>query len=73
METAAMWECASMKSRLRCRIDWKGRDIYLEIGAAGSVAEVVVNGQPVGTHKGGYSLFRFNITKWIETGAVQPD
>ena len=23
--------------------DWKDRDIYLEIGAAGSVAEVVVN------------------------------
>ena len=43
--------------------DWKGRDIYLEIGAAGSVAEVVVNDQPVGTHKGGYSLFRFNITQ----------
>ena len=48
--------------------DWKDRDIYLEIGAAGSVAEVVVNGQPVGTHKGGYSLFRFNITKWMRPG-----
>ena len=48
--------------------DWKGRDIYLEIGAAGSVAEVVVNDQPVGTHKGGYSLFRFNITEWMRPG-----
>ena len=48
--------------------DWKDRDIYLEIGAAGSVAEVVVNGQPVGTHKGGYSLFLFNITKWMRPG-----
>lgn len=48
--------------------DWKGKDIYLEIGAAGSVAEVVVNGHSAGTHKGGYSLFRFNITEWMRQG-----
>lgn len=48
--------------------DWCGKDIYLEVGAANSVAEVVVNGHPAGTHKGGYSLFRFKITEWLRLG-----
>ncbi|MBQ9118691.1 MAG: glycoside hydrolase family 2 protein [Lachnospiraceae bacterium] len=39
-----------------------GRQVYLEFGAANTVAEVYVNGSPVGRHEGGYSAFRFDIT-----------
>lgn len=41
---------------------------YLEIGAANSVASVSVNGKTVGTHKGGYSLFRFDLTPYLNAG-----
>ena len=41
---------------------------YLEIGAANSVASVSVNGKLAGTHKGGYSLFRFDLTSYINAG-----
>lgn len=48
--------------------EWAGRDIYLEIGAANSVAEVIVNGRRAGIHKGGYSLFRVKITELVKQG-----
>ncbi|MBS5874517.1 MAG: hypothetical protein KIC46_10415 [Clostridiales bacterium] len=41
---------------------------WLEIGAANSVASVSVNGKTVGTHKGGYSLFRFDLTPYLNAG-----
>lgn len=41
---------------------------FLEIGAANSVASVSVNGKTIGTHKGGYSLFRFDLTPYLNAG-----
>ena len=38
---------------------------YIEVGAANSVSTVYVNGEAVGTHRGGYSLFRYDITKYL--------
>lgn len=38
---------------------------YIEVGAANSVSSVFVNGESVGTHRGGYSLFRYDITKYL--------
>lgn len=38
---------------------------YIEVGAANSVSSVFVNGKSVGTHRGGYSLFRYDITKYL--------
>ncbi len=57
--------CAYTK-QITLSADWKGKDIYLEVGAANSVAEVFVNGHPAGVHKGGYSLFRVNMTPWLD-------
>ena len=39
----------------------RGR-VLLHIGAADQRADVFVNGKPVGTHKGGYEAFSFDIT-----------
>lgn len=38
---------------------------YIEFGAVNSVAQVSVNGRSVGEHRGGYSLFRFDITPYL--------
>ncbi|MFI3229156.1 MAG: glycoside hydrolase family 2 TIM barrel-domain containing protein [Bacillota bacterium] len=48
--------------------DLKGT-CYIEIGAANSVAEVIFNGSSLGVHKGGYSMFRYDLTKHIIAGA----
>lgn len=40
-------------------------EIYLEIPAASLTAEVYINGEPACTHKGGFSVFRVNITPYI--------
>ena len=38
---------------------------YLEFGAVNSVAQVSVNGKKAGEHRGGYSLFRMDITPYL--------
>ena len=43
----------------------RGR-VLLHIGAADQRADVFVNGKPVGTHKGGYEAFSFDITDALQ-------
>ena len=43
----------------------RGR-VLLHIGAADQRADVFVNGKPVGTHKGGYVAFSFDITDVLQ-------
>ena len=38
---------------------------YIEFNGVNSVAEVFINGIPVGTHKGGYSMFRYRIDEYL--------
>lgn len=45
-----------------------GRHIYLEVGAASSAAKIFVNGVEKASHKGGYSLFRTEITDALHDG-----
>lgn len=45
------------------------RKIYLEVGAASSVATVYVNGQKAAYHEGGYSIFRAELTELLKDGA----
>lgn len=42
-----------------------GSVCYIEFNGANSVTEVFVNGIPVGTHKGGYSMFRYRIDEYL--------
>jgi beta-galactosidase len=45
-----------------------GRRAFLEFGAANAVADVFVNGVLVGSHRGGYSAFRFDVTDALVAG-----
>jgi len=40
----------------------KGKRVYLHFEGANQIAEVFINGSPVGRHKGGYTAFTFDIT-----------
>lgn len=43
-----------------------GERVILHIGAADQSAEVVLNGQRVGSHRGGYAPFSFDVTQYIK-------
>jgi hypothetical protein len=46
---------------------WRGRRTLLHFGAVDWEAEVAVNGKVIGTHRGGYGEFTFDVT-----GALKP-
>ena len=48
---------------------WRGRRLLLHFGAVDWQAEVRVNGTPVGTHRGGYLPFCFDVTAALRLGA----
>ncbi|MBE0650979.1 MAG: hypothetical protein IH595_09065 [Bacteroidales bacterium] len=45
-----------------------GKQIFIKFGAANQLADVYVNGHHVLVHKGGYTAFAANITKWVRFG-----
>ncbi len=47
---------------------YRGRVIFIEFGGANTVTELYVNGKSVGRHEGGYSAFRFDITRNVRVG-----
>lgn len=51
--------------------NWKGQNILLHFGAVDWRAEVFVNDIKVGTHKGGYTPFAFDITPFLKKGAQE--
>jgi len=48
--------------------DWFGGRVILHFGAVDYEAEVWVNGRSVGTHRGGYTPFSFDITELLQKG-----
>ncbi len=50
---------------------WKGKDVILHFGAVDWRADVFVNGHLVGSHKGGFTPFSFNITPWLNARGSQ--
>lgn len=48
--------------------DWAGQHIMLNFGAVDYAATVLVNGSVVGSHKGGYDTFGFDITDYLKPG-----
>lgn len=49
----------------------EGKNILLHFGAVDWKCEVYVNGQPVGTHEGGYDPFYFDITSALNSSGTQ--
>lgn len=47
---------------------WSGQRVELEFQGAFSVTDVWVNGTTIGTHRGGYTGFVFDITNALQTG-----
>lgn len=49
--------------------DWGGERVNLHFGAVDFEATVYVNGREVGSHRGGYTGFSFDITDYLKSGA----
>lgn len=47
---------------------WKGKRILLNFGAVDHAASVFINDKKVGSHKGGYGSFSFDITDYLKSG-----
>ena len=50
---------------------WRGQQLKLNFGAVDYEAQVFVNGQNVGTHKGGYEQFSYDITPYLKGNGPQ--
>lgn len=48
---------------------WKGQRVMLHFGAVNYESTVAVNGQTIGSHRGGYDAFSFDITNALRPGA----
>jgi beta-galactosidase len=48
--------------------DLSGKSLFLRFGAASLVAQVYVNGEEAGIHKGGFAAFCFDVTKLLRIG-----
>lgn len=58
----------SYRKKLVMPEEWVGQKVFLDCGAAFQVAEVTVNGKPAGTHEGGYTAFRTDLTPFLNPG-----
>ena len=50
---------------------WQGRRVLLHFDAVNWESEVWINGQEIGTHKGGYDQFSFDVTEMLRPGQEQ--
>ena len=58
----------SYRKKLVMPEEWVGQKVFLDCGAAFQVAEVTVNGKAAGTHEGGYTAFRTDLTPFLKPG-----
>jgi beta-galactosidase/beta-glucuronidase len=50
---------------------WKGKNIILNFGAVDWKCDIWINGMHIGSHKGGYTAFSFDISPWISESNLQ--
>jgi beta-galactosidase len=48
--------------------DFAGRKIYLQFDGSNIITDAYVNGSSVGTHRGGFARFRFDVTDKLQVG-----
>uniref|UniRef100_UPI0032176B3D glycoside hydrolase family 2 protein n=1 Tax=uncultured Draconibacterium sp. TaxID=1573823 RepID=UPI0032176B3D len=51
--------------------NWKNKNVLLHFGAVDWKSDIWINGIKVGTHKGGYTPFSFNITSFLTKSGEQ--
>ena len=49
--------------------DWKNRRVFVRFGAAFLVADVYLNGEHLGQHRGGFAAFCYELTRHLKFGA----
>jgi beta-galactosidase len=59
------------RKHFRLPSQYSGRRVFLEFEGASSVAEFWLNGQRVGEHKGGYTSFEFDVTRYVKFGDAE--
>src|SRR5512136_3101254 len=56
---------------LRAPEVWRGQRVFLVVGACDWETQAWLDGQPVGTHRGGYMPFEFDLTPFLKPGQDQ--
>ena len=56
------------EKKLLIRNEWKGKRLFLRFEGVNSIANVFINGQHIGEHRGGYSAFVYEITDRVTYG-----
>lgn len=49
---------------------FENKRVFIEFDGVNTIAMVYINGEYVGSHEGGYSAFRFDITDYVRPGKV---
>lgn len=49
-------------------MDWKFKAVNIKFDGVGTVADLYVNGSHVGQHRGGYTVFGWNISQFLKPG-----
>lgn len=49
-------------------LSWAGQRIMLNFGAVDYIAQIWVNGAPVGGHRGGFDAFALDVTDYLKSG-----
>ncbi|MEG0467958.1 MAG: glycoside hydrolase family 2 TIM barrel-domain containing protein [Mucinivorans sp.] len=50
--------------------DWANKRVFIKFYGANQTADLYVNSKHVGTHKGGYTAFCYDISQWIIAGST---
>lgn len=61
-------ELAWYRRTLTVPPDWRGRRVFLVVGASDWKTSAWLDGQPLGTYQGGYTPFEFELTNLIRFG-----
>lgn len=54
------------KKTIHLPADWTKKEVYIYFEGAAQVAEVFINGRPVGKHTGSYTFFSFPISQYLK-------
>ncbi len=59
------------RRQLQVPTSWRGKRIFLVIGASDWKTDTWLDGMPLGSHQGGYTPFEFELTDLVEFGKSQ--